>query len=93
MSFYFGVNPDSGKGKNHQTFFIAPTVTNVVDGDTVQSGYTYKNGKRVFIYKAVKEYLEGQEQAIQKASFFSIMNDDDGYLFNIGKDSPPGGNN
>ena len=46
LQFYFGVNPDKiGKQKNHQTFFIAPTVQNIIKGDTIQSGYTVKNRK------------------------------------------------
>ena len=94
FSFYFSVNSDNGgKEKNHQTFFIAPTVKNVMNGDTIQSGYTVKDGQRVFIYEAVKEYLKGQEQNIQKASFFSLLQDEGGYLFNKHGDSPPNDNN
>ena len=94
LQFYFSVNPDNDeKQKNHQTFFVAPSMKNVINGDTIQSGYTVKNGKRIFIYDAVKEYMEGQEQNVQKASFFSALQDDDGYLLNAGELGPPFGNN
>ena len=94
LQFYFSVNPDNGgKQKNHQTFFVAPTVQNVVNGDTIQSGYTVIDDKRVFIYEAVKSYLEEQPQNIQKASFLNLAQDEDGYLFNVGTLGPPNGNN
>jgi hypothetical protein len=94
LQFYFSVNPDNnGKQQNQQTFFIAPTVQNVVNKDTVQSGYTIKNGKRVFVYDAVKQYLEGSNQNIQKASFLTTIQDKEGFLLNEGEDNPPGNNN
>ena len=95
FEFYFSVNSDkaSGKKKNHQTFFIAPTVQNVMDGDTIQSGFTVKNGKRVFLYEEFKKHVEQGKTNVQKASFFSSMQDKDGYLFNEVAPSPPGGNN
>ena len=95
LSFYFSVNlDDNGKEKNHQTFFIAPTVKNVVNGDTIQSGYTIKNGKKVFLYEAFKGYLDSVDSDIQKASFFNaVLQGDDGLLFNKGNNSPPEGNN
>ncbi|MDX5586311.1 MAG: hypothetical protein QNK20_15605 [Aureibaculum sp.] len=94
LQFYFGVNPDKiGKQKNHQTFFIAPTVQNIVNGNTIQSGYTMKNGKRVFIYEAIKEYLNSESQNVQKASIFSMPPSDDDLILNEGTDSPPNGNN
>lgn len=88
FQFYFSVNPDkSGKQKNHQTFFIAPTISNVIDDDTIQSGYTVKDGKRVFLYEAFKKY-ESDQINVQKASFFNALQGE-GYLFNGGKDNPP----
>jgi len=93
FQFYFGVNSsaDEGDSKNHQTFFVAPTVSNVVDGDTIQSGYTVKNGKRVFIYEAIKKYVaESSEQNVQKASFLTIVQDEGGLLLNEGEPNPPG---
>ncbi len=95
FQFYFGVNSskDEGDSKNHQTFFVAPTVSNVVDGDTIQSGFTVKNGKRIFIYEQIKKYIEESSgQNVQKASFFSLRQDD-GYLLNRGGGSPPHENN
>lgn len=96
LAFYFSVNSDkaSGKKKNHQTFFIAPTISNVVDGDTIQSGYTIDKGQRIFLYTKYKnKRAEATDENLQKASFFSLVQNDEGYLFNEGKDSPPGGNN
>ncbi len=95
LQFYFGVNPDNiGKQKNHQTFFIAPTVQNIINGDTIQSGYTVKNGKRIFLYEAIKEYKDSTYPNVQKASFFSVMQSDgDGFLLNDGQLGPPYGNN
>lgn len=85
LAFYFGVNSSNARqGKNHQSFFIAPTVKN---GDH-QSGFTIKDGKRVFLYKAFKEIELG---SLQKGGFFSLPPDDEGLLLNEGKDSPPGG--
>ena len=89
FQFYFSVNPDNnGKQKNHQTFFIAPTVENVINGDTIQSGYTVKDGKRIFLYEAFKKYSESNQINVQKASFFSAVQGG-GYLFNSGKENPP----
>lgn len=95
FEFYFSVNSDktSGKKKNHQTFFIAPTVQNIMDGDTIQSGFTVKNGKRVFLYEEFKKYLEEGKPNVQKASFLNLVQDGDGYLFNEIIPNPPGNNN
>jgi len=97
FQFYFGVNSDkdSGDKKNHQTFFVAPTIKNVIDGKTIQSGFTVKNGKRVFIYEEIKKYLEGtSEQNVQKGGFLNLLqDDDDGYLLNEGEPNPPGPGN
>jgi hypothetical protein len=95
LQFYFSVDPDNkGKQSNHQTFFIAPTIKNVVDGDTIQSGFTVENGKRIFLYEAFKKDMEMNHQNMQKASFFSLMQDDDeGLLLNRGELGPPYGNN
>lgn len=97
FQFYFSVNSDkaSGKKKNHQTFFIAPTVQNIISGDTIQSGFTVKNGKRIFLYEEFKKYLEGSQSNVQKAGFLSSIQppDEDGYLFNETIPNPPGGNN
>ena len=95
LQFYFSVDPDNkGKQSNHQTFFIAPTVKNVIDGDTIQSGFTVENGKRIFLYEAFKKDMEMNHQNMQKASFFSLMQDDDeGLLLNRGELGPPYGNN
>lgn len=94
LQFYFSVDlDDKGKQSNHQTFFIAPTLKNIIDGDTIQSGYTVDKGKRVFLYEAFKEYLERSEANIQKASFFNIMQGEGGLLLNRGDGTPPGNNN
>ncbi len=95
LQFYFGVNSDkdSGKKKNHQTFFVAPTTKNVMNGDTIQSGYTLEKGKQIFLYEAFKKYAGESEVDVQKASFFNLMQDDDGLLLNHGSGTPPGGNN
>lgn len=88
FQFYFGVSPNNTRrGKNHQSFFIAPTVKN---GD-IQSGFTVKNGKRIFLYEAFKESKEKNDA--QKASFFNLIQGDDGYLFNSGEENPPFPNN
>jgi hypothetical protein len=90
LAFYFAVNNEGGKQKNQQSFFIAPTVKNVVDGDTIQSGYTYQKGERVFLYEKYKSYGDSTRiQNVQKASFFNLVQDEDGYLFNEGRDNPP----
>lgn len=95
LQFYFSVDPDNkGKQSNHQTFFIAPTIKNVIDGDTIQSGFTVENGKRIFLYEAFKKDMEMNHQNMQKASFFSLMQDDDeGLILNEGEPGPPYGNN
>jgi len=94
LQFYYSVNPDnSGKQKNHQTFFIAPSMKNVINGDTIQSGYTIENGKTIFLYEAFKKYSESNQTSVQKASFFSALQDDDGFLLNDGELGPPFGNN
>ena len=94
LQFYFSVDlGDKGKQGNHQTFFIAPTVKNVINGDTIQSGYTIENGKKVFLYNAFKKYIERSEATMQKASFFIMPPDDGGLLLNDGDLNPPGGNN
>tara|TARA_R110002073_G_scaffold40547_5_gene115338 strand:+ start:494235 stop:494864 length:630 start_codon:yes stop_codon:yes gene_type:complete len=91
LQFYFSVYPDNGdKQKNHQTFFVAPTISNVYQGDTIQSGYTKKDGKRIFLYDAFKT-RNNQASYMQKASFLKLLQDgdDDGYLFNNGVGNPP----
>ena len=95
LAFYFAVNSSNARhGKNHQSFFIAPTISNVVDGDTIQSGYTIDKGERVFLYSKYKNYRdEAQSRSIQKGAFFSITQDEDGFLFNEGEPNPPGGSN
>lgn len=95
LQFYFSVDLDvKGKQKNHQTFFIAPTVKNIIGKDTIQSGYTVKDGNRIFLYEAFKEYSNSSESTLQKASFFNLMQEDkDGLLFNEGTGSPPNGYN
>jgi len=96
LQFYFTVDlPKGGKKNNHQSFFIAPTTSNVVNGDTIQSGFTIKNDKRIFISEAIKTYEKEQRaQNIQKASFFSSMQiEDEGLLLNDGAPNPPGENN
>ena len=94
LAFYFGVNSDkdNGKKKNHQTFFVAPTIKNVIDGDTIQSGYTVENGKKIFLYKEYKSKVDANGN-VQKASFFNLTLQDPGYLFNDQTPNPPGGNN
>jgi len=94
LQFYFSVNRDKGgsKKKNHQTFFVAPTMKNVVNGDTIQSGYTLEKGKIVFLYDEFKKYSKS-ESDVQKASFFSLMQDGDGLLLNRGTANPPEDNN
>jgi len=91
LAFYFAVNNEGSKQKNQQSFFIAPTVKNVVDGDTIQSGYTYQKGKRVFLNEKYKNYGDSTRiQNVQKASFLSSLQpSEDGYLFNSGKENPP----
>lgn len=94
LQFYFSVDPgDKGKQSNHQSFFIAPTIKNVMEGDTIQSGYTLENGKRIFLYEAFKESLERSEVNIQKAAFFTSAQDNGGLILNDMQGSPPGGNN
>jgi len=95
LQFYFSVNSnkDLGKKKDHQSFFVAPTVKNVVEGDTIQSGFTVVKGERIFLYEAFKKYSESNQNNMQKASFFSLMQDDDGYLLNRSSANPPGDNN
>lgn len=95
LQFYFSVDLDvNGKQKNHQTFFIAPTVKNIIGKDTIQSGYTIKDGNRIFLYEAFKDYLNSSESTLQKASFINLMQGDkDGLLFNEGTGSPPNGYN
>ncbi len=95
LQFYFGVNSDkdTGKKKNHQTFFVAPTSKNVMNGDTIQSGYTLKDHKQFFLYEAFKKYNNSTNQNVQKASFFSLMQGDKGLLLNDTTGTPPGDNN
>jgi len=95
LQFYFSVNKDKGDGKkkNHQTFFVAPTINNVINGDTIQSGYTLENGNIIFLYDAFKKYTNATDQNVQKASFFSLMEDHEGLILNEGSDSPPNNNN
>jgi len=91
IQFYFGVESDkaSGKKKNHQTFFIAPTKT-----DDLESGYTILDGKVVLLKDKLKErYEDSPNQRTEKASFFAIMlQQEDGLLLNGGKPNPPGNN-
>jgi hypothetical protein len=95
LQFYFAVNSDkdTGKKKNHQTFFIAPTMKNLMNGDSIQSGFTIENGERIFLYEAFKKYVETTNQNVQKASMFSMPPADDGLLLNDTSGTPPGGNN
>jgi len=95
LQFYFSVNNDKGsrKQKNHQTFFVAPTMKNIVNGDTIQSGYTLENGNTIFLYDAFKKYTNATDKNVQKADFFSSMVDHDGLILNKGIPNPPGGNN
>jgi len=90
LAFYFSVNLDSKEAKkNHQTFFIAPTQKN---GD-IQSGFTIVDGKTKFLYEAFEEHDDSRDQNIQKGSFFSLMQSEDGFLFNRTDPNPPGNNN
>ncbi|MCB0473126.1 MAG: hypothetical protein KDC56_08710, partial [Flavobacteriaceae bacterium] len=84
---------NQGKKSNHQSFFIAPTIKNVVEGDTIQSGYTIENGQRVFLYEAFKKSLERTETKMEKAAFFATSQDNRGLLLNDGTLCPPCGNN
>jgi len=94
LQFYFSVDPENqGKKSNHQSFFIAPTIKNVVEGDTIQSGYTIENGQRVFLYEAFKKSLERTETKMEKAAFFATSQDNGGLLLNDGTLCPPCGNN
>jgi len=91
LQFYLGVESSkaSGKKKNHQTFFIAPTKT-----DDLESGYTILDGKVVLLKDKLKErYESSPNQRAEKASFFAIMLQEDGLLLNGGRPNPPGGNN
>lgn len=94
LQFYFAVNSDkeTGKKKNHQTFFVAPTVKNLMNGDSIQSGFTLKNGKQLFLYEAFKKNANSTNQNVQKANFFSLAQED-GLLLNRNDNSPPGTNN
>ena len=65
---------------------------NVIDGDTIQSGFTIEGGKTIFLYEAFKRYSESNQTNVQKASFFSTLQDD-GYLLNRSSANPPGDNN
>ncbi len=95
LAFYFSVDSEGGKNKNHQSFFIAPTISNVVNGDTIQSGYTSVKGKRVFLYEKFKSHQDtADSQNVQKGAFFTLkQDDDDGYLYNKGGSNPPDNNN
>ena len=96
LAFYFSVSSEGGKNKNHQSFFIAPTISNVVNGDTIQSGYTSVDGKRVFLYEKFKAKEESTDSLnVQKARLLSLTLDhhDDGYLYNRGDSNPPNNNN
>ena len=92
IQFYFSVNSEkaSGKKKNHQSFFIAPTIAR----DSVQSGYTLdSNGKVILLKDKLKDVYElSPNQRTEKAGFFAIMLEDKGLLLNDGNDTPPGGN-
>jgi len=65
---------------------------NVVNGDTIQSGYTLEKGKVIFLYDEFKKHSKS-ESDVQKASFFSLIQDGDGLLLNKGIPNPPGDNN
>jgi hypothetical protein len=95
LQFYFGVNKDktTGKKKNHQTFFVAPTVKNIIDRDTIQSGFTIENGQQIFLYEVFKKYTGESEINVQKASFFSLIDHHDGLILNVGTGTPPDNNN
>ncbi len=96
FQFYFGVNSSKevGDAKNHQTFFVAPTVSRVVDGKTIQSGFTIVKGDTIYISDAIKKYeAESSIKGVQKASFLNLVQDDDGFLFNRGNPNPPGDGN
>jgi len=96
FQFYFGVNSSkkAGNAKNHQTFFVAPTISRVVDGKTIQSGYTLVKGDTVYISDAIKKYELGKyQQSTQEGSFFSLIRQDEGLLLNEGVPNPPGENN
>ncbi len=92
FQFYFGVSSDKTKGeaKDHQTFFVAPTVSRVVDGKTIQSGFTVVKGDTIYISDAIKKYEIGtNKQNAQKASFLNLILEEDGYLLNAGSLNPP----
>jgi hypothetical protein len=90
LAFYFTVNNEGSKQKNQQSFFIAPTVKKVVEGETIQSGYTYYKGERVFLSEKYKNYGDStQTKNVQKASFLNFVQNEDGYLFNSGRENPP----
>jgi hypothetical protein len=96
LEFYFGVNSDkeSGKKKNHQTFFIAPTTNK----DNTQSGYTLigeGDKEKVIFLKDVLNNGRNQTQqssTVGKASFFTTTTlvNKDGLLLNDFENSPPG---
>ncbi len=90
LQFYFNVDlNDQGNKKNHQSFFVAPTKKN----GTKQSGFTIVKGETKFLYEAFKEYQDGLDKNVQKASFLSFMQEEDGFLLNRGVPNPPGDNN
>ena len=96
LAFYFGVNSSTAReGKNHQSFFVAPTIKHVVDDKTIQSGFTFdKKGNKVFLYKDLDEKSNNNNSTTQEANFFNLLDHhEDGTLFNGGKPNPPGNNN
>ena len=88
LIFYYGVKP-SGKSKNHQTFFIAPTKQN---GDN-QYGFTIIGGNEVFLKDEFGIYEE-IEQKTEEAGFFSYSSSlqEESLLLNRGSGSPPDNN-
>ncbi len=90
LQFYFNVDlEDQGNKKNHQSFFVAPTKKN----GNKQSGFTIVKGETRFLYEAFKESQETSGNNVQKGSFFSFMQEEDGLLLNKGVPNPPGDNN
>ncbi|RPD96022.1 hypothetical protein EGM88_11185 [Aureibaculum marinum] len=96
LHFYFSVYPSNKEGiqKHHQTFFIAPATK---DGNN-QYGYTLqkKGNKSEILY--LKDVLSNHKtsnnttQDIQKASFFSLSQDEEnGLIFNDQNSVPPYG--
>ena len=93
LQFYLSVYPNNKeKNKNHQTFFIAPTIPNTIDGgsETIQSGFTIVDGKMVFLRDAFKSY-KSEDGNMEQAGFF-MRDHHEGTLYNRNDPSPPNGN-